>query len=507
MSKELVVDINPYQTRVVLMDGDSPSEIYIEQRGKERLVGNIYKGRVQNVLPGMQAAFVDVGLERNAFLYAGDVLPDSSDFQFGEGQEVRQEIPNIKDIVKPGQEILVQVLKEPVGTKGVRVTTHITLPGRTLVLMPMVNYIGVSRRIENEQERSRLKETIAKVKPDNMGVIVRTAALDKSAEEFEADMLFLARLWERIQQKSRMLTAPRLIHGEEPLVFRTIRDLFTPEIDRLTINNREFYEKVQLVAGIISPALKNRVVLQEQLPDRFDELGLEGAIDHALNRKVWMKNGAYIIIDQTEALTTIDVNTGKYVGSDSLQDTITETNCEAAKEIARQLRLRDISGIIIIDFIDMDEVGDKEKVVDTLRQELKKDRTKSSVLGITQLGLVEMTRKKSRKCISNVLQTTCPYCNGSGRVMSTETMLLKVRKKLMRALATESCSGYLLRVHPDIAKMIYSNAAEPTPLLPKEEGRSLWIQQDSSLHMQEFSLMPVITGEELKNVTPLVKLY
>lgn len=227
MGKEIVVDINPYQTRVVLMDNGSPSEIYIEQRGKERLVGNIYKGRVQNVLPGMQAAFVDVGLERNAFLYAGDVLPDSSDFQFGEAPELHQEVPNIKDIVKPGQEILVQVLKEPVGTKGVRVTTHITLPGRTLVLMPMVNYIGVSRRIEDERERARLKETISKVKPDNMGVIVRTAALDKSIEEFEADMRFLTRLWERIQKKSQMLTAPRLIHGEEPLVFRTIRDLFT----------------------------------------------------------------------------------------------------------------------------------------------------------------------------------------------------------------------------------------------------------------------------------------
>lgn len=507
MGKEIVVDINPYQTRVVLMDNGSPSEIYIEQRGKERLVGNIYKGRVQNVLPGMQAAFVDVGLERNAFLYAGDVLPDSSDFQFSEAPELHQEMPNIKDIVKPGQEILVQVLKEPVGTKGVRVTTHITLPGRTLVLMPMVNYIGVSRRIEDERERARLKETISKVKPDNMGVIVRTAALDKSIEEFEADMRFLTRLWERIQKKSQMLTAPRLIHGEEPLVFRTIRDLFTPDIDRLTINDREFYEKVQVVAGIISPALKDRVVLQEELPDRFDTLGLEGAIDKALCRKVWIKNGAYIIIDQTEALTTIDVNTGKYVGTDNLQETITATNCEAAKEIARQLRLRDISGIIIIDFIDMDELGDKEKVIETLKEELRKDRTKSNVLGITQLGLVEMTRKKSRKCISNVLQTTCPYCNGSGRVISAETMLLKVRKKIMRSFATESCTGYLLQVHPDIAKMIYENTTESAPILPREQGRSIWIQQDSTLHIQEFHLTPITSSDELKSIKSLAKLY
>lgn len=509
MDKEIVVDINPYQTRTVLLEDGAPSEIYIEQRGKERLVGNIYKGRVQNVLPGMQAAFVDVGLERNAFLYAGDIKLDDGEFQFGDScTEVPTEIPNIKDIVKPGQEIMVQVIKEPVGNKGVRVTTHITLPGRTLVLMPMVNYIGVSRRIEDEKERTRLKETIAKVKPDNMGVIVRTAALDKSVEEFESDMAFLTRMWERIQKKCQMLTAPRLIHAEEPLVFRTIRDLFTPDIDRLTINDREFYEKVQVVAGILSPTLKDRVVLQDTLPDRFDELNLDAVIDKALSRKVWMKNGAYIIIDQTEALTTIDVNTGKYVGStDNLQETITATNCEAAKEIARQLRLRDISGIIIIDFIDMDEIADKERVLETLRAELRKDRTKSNVLGITQLGLIEMTRKKSRKCISNTLETSCPYCGGTGRVMTAETVLLKVRKKLMRSFAMEDHQGYLLKVHPEIAQMIYENTTESAPILPKQAGRSIWIQQDASLHIHDFSIVHIASGEDLKSVRSLAKLY
>lgn len=509
MDKEIVVDINPYQTRTVLLEDGAPSEIYIEQRGKERLVGNIYKGRVQNVLPGMQAAFVDVGLERNAFLYAGDIKLDDGEFQFGDScSEVPNEIPNIKDIVKPGQEIMVQVIKEPVGNKGVRVTTHITLPGRTLVLMPMVNYIGVSRRIEDEKERTRLKETIAKVKPENMGVIVRTAALDKSIEEFEADMAFLIRMWERIQKKCQMLTAPRLIHGEEPLVFRTIRDLFTPDIGRLTINDREFYDKVQVVAGIISPTLKDRVVLQDTVPDRFDELNLDSAIDKALSRKVWMKNGAYIIIDQTEALTTIDVNTGKYVGStDNLQETITATNCEAAKEIARQLRLRDISGIIIIDFIDMDEIADKERVLETLRAELRKDRTKSNVLGITQLGLIEMTRKKSRKCISNTLETACPYCGGTGRVMTAETVLLKVRKKLMHCFATENHQGYLLKVHPEIARLIDENTAEAAPILPRQDGRSIWIQQDSTMHVQDFSVVHIASGEELKSIRSLAKLY
>ena len=341
-----------------------------------------------------------------------------------------------------------------------------------------------------------------------MGVIVRTAAVGKSMEEFEADMAFLIRMWDRIQKKCHMLTAPRLIHAEEPLVFRTIRDLFTPDISRLTINNREFYEKVQVVAGILSPALKDRVVLKESLPDRFDELGLDSVIDKALSRKVWMKNGAYIIIDQTEALTTIDVNTGKYVGNtDNLQETITNTNCEAAKEIARQLRLRDISGIIIIDFIDMDEIADKERVLETLREELRKDRTKSNVLGITQLGLIEMTRKKSRKCISNTLETACPYCGGSGRVMTGETVLLKVRKKLMRSFATENHPGYLLKVHPEIARLIYENTTESSPILPREAGRSIWIQQDPSLHIHDYSITHIASGEELKNIRSLAKLY
>ncbi|NCB30755.1 MAG: S1 RNA-binding domain-containing protein, partial [Clostridia bacterium] len=301
MRKEIVIDINPYQTRVVLLEDGLPSEIYIERRGKERLVGNIYKGRVQNVLPGMQAAFVDIGLERNAFLYAGDIVLDKGDFQFGEHTSAQKvdEVPNIKDIVRPGQDIMVQVIKEPVGTKGARVTTHITLPGRSLVLMPTVNYIGVSRRIDDETERARLKASIEDLKPSGMGLIVRTAAEGKSKEDFANDVAFLTRLWERIRQKGKMLSAPRLIHAEEQLMFRTLRDLFTPDIDRLVINDRAFFERIKVVAGIISPTLQDRVVLHEGLPDAFDTYKLENAIDKALCHKVWLKNGGYIIIDQT----------------------------------------------------------------------------------------------------------------------------------------------------------------------------------------------------------------
>lgn len=509
MRKEIVIDINPYQTRVALLEDGSPSEIYIERRGKERLVGNIYKGRVQNVLPGMQAAFVDIGLERNAFLYAGDIVLDKGDFQFGEheGEQKLDEVPNIKDIVRPGQDIMVQIIKEPVGTKGARVTTHVTLPGRSLVLMPTVNYVGVSRRIDDDVERARLKAIIDALKPAGMGLIVRTAAEGKLQEDFAGDVAFLTRLWERIQQKGRMLSAPRLIHAEEPLMFRILRDLFTPEIDRLTINDREFYERIQVVAGIISPALQDRMVLHEGLPDAFDTYKLENAIDKALSRKVWLKNGGYIIIDQTEALATIDVNTGKYIGSDSLQETIAETNCEAAREIARQLRLRDISGIIIIDFIDMDELEDKERVLDTLRAELKKDRTKTNVLGITQLGLVEMTRKKTRQSISNTLQASCPYCGGDGRVLSRETMVLKVRKKLMRAFAEKGSSAYLVRLNPSVAELIEENSEEDAPLLPKASGRTIYIQPVPGMHIEEFTISPITSQEELKHVRGMAKTY
>ncbi len=493
MNKEIVVDINPYQTRVVLLESGHPSEIYIERRGHERLVGNIYNGKVQNVLPGMQAAFVDIGLERNAFLYAGDVQVDRSDFQFGDnGQDIRLASVNIQDIVKPGQEIMVQVLKEPVGTKGARITTHITLPGRTLVLMPTVNYVGVSRRIADEAERSRLRAILDEVKPPEMGVIVRTAAIGKNKEEFQADIHFLERLWQRITKKRSLVSAPRLLHAEEPLIFRTIRDLFTPDIERLIINDSEFYERIQIVANIISPQLKDKVVLYQGEEDLFDRFDLESKIEKALARKVWLANGGYIVIDQTEALTSIDVNTGRFVGTDNLQETITQANCEAAKEIARQLRLRDISGIIIVDFIDMEDIADKERVLDTLKAELKKDRTKSNVLGITQLGLVEMTRKKTRQCISNTLQMPCPYCHGDGKVLSPETVVLKVRKALLHCIQNESMANYVIEVHPSIAALIDDHSSAQAPLLPMASGRNIYVKAVPAMHVEEFRIQPLL---------------
>lgn len=506
MLREIVVDINDHQTRVAMIEDGEIAEIYIERRGRERLVGNIYKGRVANVLPGMQAAFVDVGLGKNAFLYAGDILVDKSDFEFP-NQDYKPDIqPAIGDIVKQGQEIILQVLKEPVGTKGARVTTHITLPGRTLVLMPTVNYIGVSRRIEDEDERARLRSILERIKPDNMGVIVRTAAEGKTEAEFESDINFLVRLWDRVQQKGRLVNAPRLIHGEEPLVFRTIRDIFTPDVKRLVINNREYYEKVQIVAGIISPMLQDRVeFFQAGERDVFDHFELETKIDKLLQRKVWLKNGGYVVIDQTEALTSIDVNTGKFVGCDNLQDTLFETNCEAAKEIARQLRLRDIGGIIIIDFIDMDEQEHKELLLDTLREELKKDRTKSNVLGITGLGLVEMTRKKMRQSLSATLQCTCQYCRGEGRIQSEETIAIKIRRAIQREFASSDCDTFLVEAHPSVASFIEVKSRTEIPILP--EGRTIYVRSLPYMHIEEFRIQQVNDPRLIESIVMDSKIF
>lgn len=500
MRKELVVDINPYQTRVALVEDHELSEIYIERRGCERLAGNIYNGRVQNVLPGMQAAFIDIGLGRNAFLYAGDIAGGGADFQFCEADGFNRSDQNIAGLIRPGQELLVQVLKEPYGTKGARVTTNISLPGRTMVLMPTVGHIGVSKRIEDEGERSRLRKLITEINADKGGVIVRTAAQGMEEEDIRADFLYLSELWKKIKDKSRYASAPRLIHAEEPLVFRTLRDLFTPDIDKLIINHQDYYERILNMAESISHTLGDRIALIENGADLFHSLGLEEQIERALSRKVWLKNGGYIVIDTTEAMTIIDVNTGKFVGRHNLQATITDTNCLAAKEIARQLRLRDVSGIIIIDFIDMDDALNREKVLEMLRMELKKDRVRSAVLGITQLGLVEMTRKKTRRCLSGSLQTVCPCCNGDGRVLAPETVALKMQKQLIQRFRDEVNSRYLVEAHPDVVALIKSSSTQKEPILQVREGKRLYIRALTGMRPGQYRITAISSQDEAERL-------
>jgi ribonuclease G len=417
--KEIVIDVGIENTTVALLEDRELAELYVEKHNNRSIVGNIYKGRVENVLPGMQAAFVNIGIDKNVFLYVKDAMPNT---YIGEEEESdyadKYKNVSINDFLKVGQEIVVQVVKEPISTKGARVTTHITLPGRFIVLMPTVEYTGISRRIENELERERLKALAAQYKPATMGVIIRTAAEGCSDEEIKEDINFLSKLWENIKSEQQSGPVPRIIHKDINIVYRTVRDVFTNDIDKFVINNKEQYDMVAQIVTLLSKDLVKRVEYFDKAYEIFEYYDIKSKISKVLTRKVWLKSGGYLVIDQTEALTVVDVNTGKFVGSIDLKDTVLKTNVEAAKEIAKQLRLRDIGGIIIIDFIDMHEKQHEEVVLEVLKNSLKKDRTKSNVLGITQLGLVEMTRKKVRQRVDNVFMSECPNCNGEGKIIS-----------------------------------------------------------------------------------------
>jgi ribonuclease G len=487
MRKDIIADVTPHEARVALLEDGELAEIQVELRGNERLVGNIYKGRVANVLPGMQAAFVDVGLDKNAFLYVGDILADKSDFDFDNATGiVDKELKdvNIRDVLKKGQEIMVQVLKQPGGTKGARITTHITLPGRTIVLMPTVDHVGVSRKIEDEKERERLKNIMTAYKPEGMGIIVRTAAAGCTPEELERDIHFLVRLWERIQRKSNLLSAPRLIHAEETLMFRTARDMFTAEVDSFVINDRECYEKVLTVAEITQPEIADRIQLYQDRVNIFDAYNIENKIDKIFSRKVWLDNGAYLVIDEAEALTAIDVNTGKYIGEDDLQETILNANLEAAKKIAQQLRLRDIGGIIIIDFIDMEEKKNEDLVVETLREALKNDRTKTNVIGFTGLGLVEMTRKKVRRRVSALLQMPCTDCGASGRVMAPAAIAIRIRREVNRLVLNMEADRYLVEASPETIRYIEDCNDRGIPILQTYPGKNFYISANRKIGKQ-----------------------
>ncbi|MGI6113551.1 MAG: Rne/Rng family ribonuclease [Mahellales bacterium] len=492
MSKEIVIDVSYNQVRVGLLEDNDLVEIYIDNKGCQRKVGNIYQGKIENILPGMQAAFINIGLDKNAFLYKGDINIDKSLLELEDADdcvaEKLKEI-SISDVIKQGQHITVQVIKDAIGTKGPRVTTHITLPGRYLVLMPTVNYVGVSRRIDDENERARLRGIIEDIKPENMGIIVRTAAEGKDDKRLREDLDCLLKVWKKINKRAGTGKVPKLIYKEESLIYRIIRDLFTDDIDKLIINDEKECKKILEIMDVIGPALKDKVFHYQRDIDIFDYYQIESKIEKALNKKVWLKCGGYIVIDQTEALTSIDVNTGKFVGTVNLEDTVLKANMEAAEEIAKQLRLRNIGGIIIIDFIDMDSDQDKERVIDYLRQALKKDKTKTSVLGFTALGLVEMTRKKVSPRLSSILQKTCPYCNGLGKVLDENTMIAKVFKEIERELNHTKGQAVWVQLHPSIASLFkedcYQKLIED---LERKHDRKIYIINSSDTHAEEINI-------------------
>jgi len=504
MAKEIAVDAERDQTRAALLEDGNLVEIYIEKNHGLRIAGNIYKGKVANVLPGMQAAFVDIGLDKNAFLYVDDIYIQNEFLENGDTRKIKNN--SIKDVLKLGQEIVVQVIKEPIGSKGARVTTNITIPGRYLVLMPTGDYIGISRRIVADEERDRLKSLAEEIKPQGMGLIVRTVAEGRNKEDMVQDLHFLTALWEKIQFKKKTAQAPKLIYKDLNLISRIVRDLFSHEIDTLYINNKSDYDRVLELLDFVAPNLKERVILFNRQQDIFDYFGVEKEIEKALNRKVWLKCGGYIVIDQTEALTSIDVNTGKYVGCLNLEDTVLKTNLEAAKEIARQLRIRDIGGIIIIDFIDMSSQEHQNMVLNTLEEELKKDKTKTHILGLTKLGLIEMTRKKVRQGLDELLQKKCPYCEGRGRIISEETMSKRVEKKLKYIISVNSSAeAVLVEVHPSVASVVIGSGGSHINYLEEQYNKTIFVKGNLDLHPEDIKIKAIGSKEDIQKIALPVK--
>lgn len=412
MGKKIIVDSTVTQIRIAVLDDKELVELFIEQKTHETIVGNIYRGRVKNVLPGMQAVFVDIGEAKNGFMSLVERKIDKS-------QKVQQ-----------GMEIIVQVEKEATGTKGAKLSNELSITGRFIVLLPKQNYIGISQKISDNQERTRLKNIVKKLKPEGYGIIVRTNAQGKSEEDFINEIDKLCIKSEKILNMGKYIKSPVLIYKDSSIVYRAVRDLFSNEIEEFIINNVEEYKHVLEMAFELSSDFVNKVKYYDGNIPLFDCYCIETQINHALRKNVWLKSGGFIIIEQTEACVVIDVNTGKFTGKKNLQETIFKTNMEAAIEISKQIKLRNLSGMIIIDFIDMKSNENQKNILEILENETKKDRIKTVVIGITELGLVQVTRKKTREPLSHILLDTCPYCNGSGTIESTQWTIQKLQHEI-----------------------------------------------------------------------------
>jgi ribonuclease G len=510
MYKKLIINHSEYETRVALLEDGTIAELFIERRDDSDIAGNIYKGRVQRVLPGMQAAFIDIGLEQAAFLYVDDIIgPEFTEFESPRLSENEEDIDldlpsapppqhlprpevHIEDLISEGQEILVHVSKSPIGTKGARVTNYVSLPGRFLVLMPNSNHIGVSRRIVEEEERVRLKDIVQSLRKNSFGYIIRTASEGIQIDKIANEMIFLNNLWGNIQARYKTASAPSLLHKELNVSLRAVRDLLTHEADKLIIDNQMVYGSVLAFLDSFMPSLKDSVELYNGTEPIFDAFNLEGDISRALKRKVWLKSGGYIIIEQTEALTAIDVNTGRYVGKHNLEETILKTNLDAVKEIAYQLRLRDIGGIIIIDFIDMEKKPNQEKVYNALIEALQKDRSKTHVLPMSEMGLIQMTRKRVRQSLSRTLCEPCCYCDGEGYLLSRKSICYMLFREIMREYKEMGGTRITLQVHPEIAELLHGEENHLIFRLEKEIGKQIVIYPNPQYHMEQFDIFEIM---------------
>ncbi len=511
MYKELIINDSEHETRVALLEDGAIVELYIDRSDESNIAGNIYNGRVQRVLPGMQAAFVDIGINQAAFIYVGDVTGDqpsndfeqiflSSDAAHENGLDTdavdsvstySKRESRIEELITEGKEMLVQVAKSPIGSKGARITTHISLPGRFLVLMPTVDHIGISRRIEDETERNRLKEIIVDLRDKNYGYIVRTAAEGIQKDKLEKEMLFLINLWKNIQNKFQTVSAPSLLHKELTVILRAVRDLLTDEADKVIVDSPSGYQAVLSFLEEFMPSLKDSVELYNGLEPIFDAYNLEVDISRALKKKVWLKSGGYIVIEHTEALVAIDVNTGRYVGKHNFEETILKTNLEAVKEIAYQIRLRNLGGIIIIDFIDMERKTNREKVYNALKEVLAKDKSKTHVLPLSELGLIQMTRKRIRKALSRLLCEPCFYCEGDGYLVSKQSICYNIYREILREAQDMTGKKFTLRVNPDVAERLHGEENNIISSLERKLGKQIVIYPNPRFHVEEFDIFEI----------------
>jgi ribonuclease G len=549
MNKEMIISSGDHDTRVAILEEDQVVEIFIERERQRGVVGNIYKGRVSKVLPGMQSSFVDIGLERDAFLYVTEVVNTVEEFDRlesgdddeppvaavpepagGDGEtaeslptEAGSELsgrpperraapraaegrsghvrddrpqPKIEDLLKEGQEVLVQVVKEPLGTKGARLTSHVTMPGRFLVFMPTVDHVGVSRKIESREERARLRGIVREFREEHGftgGVIIRTAAGGRSKEDIVSDLSYFHQVWTEIRQRMETRRPPAVLFQEQSLVTKLLRDLLTDDYTAIRLDNDQEHRRVVSLVERIMPPLVPRVKLYSKDFPIFEEYGVQAEIDKALRSKVWLKSGGYLVINQTEALVAIDVNTGRYVGKRTgrLEDTIVKTNLEAVKEIVRQIRLRDLGGIIVLDLIDMEEKKNRQKVFQEVEKELRKDRSPSKALQVSDFGLVIVTRKRVKQSIERQLTDPCPYCSGSGSIKSASTICYEILMEMKKIGGEIEGHGVVLRVNPDIARALKEEESAVLRDMQHTLGKPVTIKPDSHLHHEQFDVMAV----------------
>lgn len=507
MSAEILINVRPHETRVAYVDSGVLTDLKIERKTSPTLVGAIHRGTVLRVLPGMQAAFVDIGLEKAAFLYVGDIREDLDSDSYPLSDLDREEplsetiydeegIPQkndnktpIQDLLKEGQSILVQVAKDPLGTKGARLTTHISLPGRFIVYLPTIRHLGISRRIENEDERERLKDLVQKINPTG-GVIVRTAGEGATAENLKSDIEYLDRLSKEILKNYEKKKTPGQIHQEMDVELRALRDLMSEVVTSVWVDDVEVHKKVTKFVSQLMPKYKQNIILYEEPKPLFDLYNVELEISRSVDRKIWLKSGGYIVIDEAEALVVIDVNTGRFVGKKDLEDTILKTNLESVKEIAHQLRIRNCGGIIIIDFIDMEKDSHREKIIEALKEEIIKDRAKVNVLSMSSLGLVEMTRKRIRPSLIKILCEPCSYCDGKGYIKRKSTVANEIFRELERevGMVENQKNNFVVHCRSEIVDWIYEFEGETLEQLERKLKKSVAFKIEPNYHLEQYEL-------------------